>query len=204
MFDCSSRFLGELSPDAKFALMDYLGNSVGNVRFFSYGSNMNKKKFEEDMRQAADKLQLPLKDKTKLCLDPSAIKRSLRHFRRELSNESQSGRAFSIYPSINDKVEGICHNVDFSVLPAFLKKEGLFVPNNPNYKLIRVHVLDEYAEVLTLIGLKPNPILFLDQGKIETTLDYLAKSIAGAIEFSVAHEDMIELKAVLSEMKAKK
>src|SRR3990170_8810180 len=121
MFDDSSRFLRKLSPDAKFALIDYLGNRVRNVRFFSYGSNMNKNKFKEDMKQAAKKLKLPLKDESKLCLDPSTIKRELLHFRRELSNESLRGRAFSIYPSMNDKVEGICHNIDFSVLPAFLR-----------------------------------------------------------------------------------
>ncbi|MGD0204651.1 MAG: hypothetical protein ABSC20_12215 [Candidatus Bathyarchaeia archaeon] len=105
-------FESKLAIDTQLNLFDYLQNRAEHVRFFSYGSNMNKEKFADDMCNAANELKLTSEDKTKLELDPYAIKRTLLDFRRELSNESQLGRAFSIYPSENEKVEGICHNID--------------------------------------------------------------------------------------------
>ena len=149
---------GTLAKDSKSILIEYLTDRVGHVRFFSYGSNMNKKKFKDDMEEATKKLKLKLseKGKTKLELDEFSEKRVLVNFKRELSNESaRHSRAFSIHFSLGSKVEGICHDVHVSVLPAFLKKEGL-LSSKPSYKLIKVCVSGEDQEVLTLIGLKPN------------------------------------------------
>jgi hypothetical protein len=185
-------------------LLVYVGDQVEHVRFFSYGSNMNEKKFKADMEKRAEELNLNLseEDRAKLELDKSAIKRVLLNFRRELSNESQHGRAFSIYPSLDDTVEGICHDIAVSVLPIFLEKEGLCSSKGtPSYKLIRVSVLGEDKEVLTLLGLKPKPIEYLKlENKLEETRKYVEKSIKGAESFSVECSDMIEVKKRLLEI----
>jgi len=198
-----ARSLFKLPVDSQLVLLSYLENKIEHFRFFSYGSNMNKEKFANDMQISATNLGLSIssKNKSKLELDPQAVKRTLLDFRRELSNESQKGRAFSIYPSENEKVEGICHDVDIFVLPAFLKKEGLLNRNQPSYKLITVHVLEEEQEVLTLIGLKPRPIKYLKGCQISRTLDYVSQSIKGAKDFNVYHEDMINVQTLLNKMR---
>jgi len=191
-----------LAKDSRFTLVEYLADRVENVRFFSYGSNMNKSKFKKDMKDACKNLGLNLSkiDKTKLKLDEFAEKQVLLNFRRELSNESDKyGRAFSISPFLEDKVEGICHDVHVSVLPAFLKKEGLF-SSKPSYKLIKVCVLGEDQDVLTLLGLKPKPFKCLKPEKIQDTLKYVDDSIRGAEEFDVEHSDMIEMKKKLQDL----
>jgi hypothetical protein len=119
----------KLADDSRAVLIEYLAEHTQYVRFFSYGSNMNEKKFYTDMKENAGKLGLKLskEDESKLELDEFAEKRVLENFSRHLSNTSiNHGRAFSICCSVGSKVEGICHNIHVSVLPAFLKKEGLF------------------------------------------------------------------------------
>jgi hypothetical protein len=200
-----SQSFEKLASDSMLTLLVYVGDRVKHVRFFSYGSNMNKKKFKADMEEAAEKLELKLskKDKDKLELDKFAVKRVLLNFKRELSNESKlHGRAFSIYPSLNNSVEGICHNIAVSVLPVFLKKEGLCPSKGtPSYKLIRVNVLGENKEVLTLLGLKPIPIEHLKlENKIKDVIKYVEDSIKGAESFGVEHTDMTEVKKRLLEI----
>ena len=195
-----------LAKDSKSALIEYLADRVERVRFFSYGSNMNKEKFKEDMENAARKLKLKLskKDKRKLELEKPE-KRVLINFKRELSNESkQHGRAFSICCSLGCEVQGICHDVSVSVLPAFLKKEGLLSSKGkPSYKLIKVYVSGEVQEVLTLLGLKPKPIEYLKQEKIQAALKYVNDSIKGADDFNVEHSDMIEVGELLISMRTR-
>jgi len=43
--------LEKLAEDSKSTLIEYLSERAERVRFFSYGSNMNKKKFKEDMEK---------------------------------------------------------------------------------------------------------------------------------------------------------
>jgi len=190
--------LKKLKDDSKSTLIEYLAEHTEYVRFFSYGSNMNREKFHNDMKKRADELGLKLseKEKNNLELDNFAEKRVLLHFKRELSNKSERhGRAYSIAFSLNSKVEGICHNVHVSVLPAFLKKEGLRSPD-PSYEIIKVCVSGENQEVLTLIGLKPEPLEKVGN-KIQNALEYVKKSIYGAIVFDVEHSDMIKDKELL-------
>lgn len=193
-----------LAKDSRSTLIEYLEDCVERVRFFSYGSNMNKKKFKEDMKKAAEDLKLKLseKEKTRLELDKLSKKRVLANFKRELSNESeQHGRAFSIFCSSGNGVQGICHDVHVSVLPAFLKKEGLLPSKGkPSYKLIKVYVSGEDQEVLTLLGLKPKPIKYLKQKKIQDALKYVNDSIKGAKDFNVEHSDMKKVKELLISM----
>jgi len=192
-----------MAPDSKATLIEHLADRVEYVRFFSYGSNMNKKKFKDDMKEKARKIKLKLskKDKTKLELDKLATRRVLLNFNRELSNESQQhGRAFSICLSLGSRVEGICHDIHVSVLPAFLKKEGLLL-SEPSYKIIKVCVSGEDQEVLTLLGLKPKPIEKLDLTEIQNALKYIEQSVEGAKDFGVEHSDMIKVKKSLREMK---
>jgi len=195
----------KLAEDSKSTLIEYLADRIENVRFFSYGSNMNKEKFKKDMEEAKKKLGLKLseKNKTKLELDKFSEKRVLLHFKRELSNESvRHGLAFSIRLSLGSKVEGICHDVHVSVLPAFLKKEGLLpAKGNPSYKLVKVCVSDEGQEVLTLLGLEPKLIENLKQEKTQAALKYVNDSMKGAEDFNVEHSDMIEAKELLLSMR---
>jgi hypothetical protein len=189
-----------LADDSKSALIEYLAEHTENVRFFSYGSNMNKEKFRKDMKNAADELKLTLseKEENRLELDKFAEKRVLEGFNRQLSNKSiKHGRAFSICCSVGSSVEGICHNIYVSVLPAFLKKEGLFSPSGkPSYKLIKVRVLGEEKKVFTLLGLKPKPLKEIGK-KAQNAWDYVNKSIEGAKTFGVNHSDMIDDKKFL-------
>jgi len=198
--------LEKLAEDSKSTLIEYLSERAERVRFFSYGSNMNKKKFKEDMEKAAKELELKLseKDKCKLELDKFSERRVLINFRRELSNGSvQHGRAFSICCSFGGKVQGICHDVHVSVLPVFLKKEGLLSSKGkPSYKLIKVCVSSE-DQVLTLLGLKPKPIGNLKQEKIQAAIKYVNDSIEGAKDFNVAHSDMTEVRELLISMQTR-
>ena len=199
------KYLEMLAKDSESTLIEYLADRVERVRFFSYGSNMNKKKFKDDMKEAADNLELKLseKDKNKLELDEFSEKRVLLHFKRELSNESeQHGRAFSICCSLGSEVEGICHDVHVSVLPAFLKKEGL-LSSKSSYKVIKVCVSSEVQEVLTLLGLKPKPIEYLKQEKIQAALKYVNDSIKGAEYFNVERSDMMEVRELLISMRTR-
>jgi len=199
--------LETLAKDSKLTLMEYLANRAEYVRFFSYGSNMNKEKFKADMEKAEKDLKLKLSknEKAKLELDKLSKKRVLVNFKRGLSNESeQYGLAFSICFSLNSRVGGICHNVHVSVLPAFLKKEGLHSSKGtPSYKLITVRVSGENQKVLTLLGLKPKSPIDLARQKILDALEYVNKSIAGAEEFHVGCSDMVRVKKILDEMKNK-
>lgn len=200
-----SESLEILAKDSKLTLIEYLANRAEYVRFFSYGGNMNKEKFKADMEKAANDLKLKLSknERTRLELDKFSKKRILVNFKRGLSNESeQHGLAFSICSSLNSKVGGICHNVHVSALPAFLKKEGLLSSKGtPSYKLIKIHVLGEDQEVLTLLGLKPKSLKDLAQQKILNALEYVNKSITGAEEFHVGCSDMVRVKKMLEEMK---
>lgn len=196
--------LEKLAKDSKSTITEYLADHTENVRFFSYGSNMNKKKFRKDMEEEAKKLKLKLseRDEAKLELDERSEKRVLADFKRELSNESEKhGRAFSICGSLDNTVEGICHNIHVSVLPAFLKKEGLLSSEGkPSYKLISVCVLEEDEQILTLLGLKPKPIRYIDPKKIQDALKYVNASIRGARGFNVEHSDMIGARKFLMSM----
>lgn len=161
---------------------------------------MNREKFHNDLEEAANELKLTLseKEENKLELDKFAEKRVLEGFNRQLSNKSiKHGRAFSICCSVSSRVEGICHNIHVSVLPAFLKKEGLQSPSGkPSYKLIKVRVLGEEQKVFTLLGLKPKPPEEVGK-KARNALGYVKQSIEGAKKFGVEHSDMIKDKELL-------
>ena len=104
MTDKLSESLETLAKDSKLTLIEYLANRAEYVRFFSYGSNMNKEKFKADMEKAAKDLKLEVlkNEKTQLELDKFSKKRILENFKRGLSNESeQHGLAFSICSSLN-------------------------------------------------------------------------------------------------------
>lgn len=197
-------FLEKLADDSKSVLIEYLADRVEYVRFFSYGSNMNKEKFYIDMQEATGKppSKLSKKYRKKLELDEFAEKRVLECFSRQLSNESiNHGRAFSICCSVGGKVEGICHNIHVSVLPFFLKKEGLLPSRGkPSYKLIKVRVLGEEKKVFTLLGLKPKPIKEAGKKKVQNALEYVKQSIKGAKKFDVEHSDMMEDKNLLENL----
>jgi len=200
--------LEKLTNESRMALFAHLAECVEHVRFFSYGSNMNKRKFKRDMEKAACELNLDLseEDRKNLELDKSSEKRILEDFKRELSNDSKRhGLAFSICCSSGSKVEGICHNIHVSVLPAFLRKEGLLPSDGiPSYRIIRVRISDESQGVLTLIGLKPKTIRDLKQEKICKALTYVDESIEGAKCFDVEYSDMKRFKSLLERELEKK
>lgn len=171
-----------LSPESQKILERVLLNGPSSVRFFSYGSNMNEKKFERDMNTNGKGLKLI-----------NARKRILLNYKRALSNESKRGLAFTIFPCKGEEVEGICHDVPIDNLRKFLKKEGL-TRNPPRYKLVDVRIVEENHPVLTLIGLCNASTKSLTDNQRWKTLQYLCASIVGAREFSVTHNDMLEIK----------
>jgi hypothetical protein len=184
-------FLNKIREDSRSVLVDYIFEATNSVRFFSYGSNMNEKKFKTDMNG-----KLGLINKTTI---------TLKGFKRTLSNRSKGqGIAFSICESPYDKVEGICHDIPISSLDIFLKKEGVLNSDNPSYRIIKVSISGEQLPVLSLQGLKPMSITELSFEKAKLALNYVKISIQGAKCCDLDYKDMIDAKTILEDIIRKK
>lgn len=91
------------------------GENHSDLRFFSYGSNVNEVKFLEDTRRMGYGFGLG-----------NAQKRVLEDYWRILGNSSKNhGLAFTIRAHEGGHVEGICHDIPIKGLRSFLKKEGV-------------------------------------------------------------------------------
>ena len=176
MAQCSAIVLHEYI--SKFML-----NEIAELRFFSYGSNMNEGKFREDTRRNGYEFRL---EKVKNGI--------LKGYKRILGNDSiNHGLAFTICPSKKEQVEGICHDVPIKGLNSFLKKEGL-LSDKPSYELIMVSILNEDHPVLTLKGLKPSSIEKLDCKRKLKAFCYVSMTIEGAKRWNINCSDMVEMK----------
>jgi hypothetical protein len=161
--------------------------NANSVRFFSYGSNMNEKKFRNDMKN-----EIGLVNKTNV---------TLLGFKRTLSNYSEGyGVAFSIRASPSDRVEGICHDIPIEFLEVFLRKEGVLKGNAPNYQLTKVSIPNQKEPILTLLGLKSVLLDGLSLSQAKKALNYVKESIKGAECNDVEHSDMIEVKRELEDI----
>lgn len=180
-------FLKKMAPDSRSALEECIREKAQSIRFFSYGSNMNEKKFKRDMKG-----KIGLANKT-----PA----TLAGFKRTLSNKSEKhGVAFSIQCSPCDKVEGICHDVPIELLEDFLKKEGVLKRDAPRYKIVKISIPNQDEPILMLCGLKPVSLDELSLGKAKRALNYVKESIKGARCCGAEHSDMIEMKVKLGEV----
>lgn len=166
--------------------LKFVPNEATSLRFFSYGSNMNEKKFRKDTKKAGYEFGLR-----------NVERRVLQGYKRFLGNDSvKHGLAFTIAPSEIEQLEGICHDVPIKGLKAFLKKEGVLL-DEPSYALVIVSVSDEANPVLTLRGLKRSSIANLDFRRKLQAFCYVSLSIEGAERWKVEHSDMTEVKSQL-------
>jgi hypothetical protein len=150
-------------------LADFISERMDAIRFFSYGSNMNEKDFESEMKKQGYKLSLE-----------KAEKRVLLGYRRALDNKSTThGLACSIHRHKLHRVEGICHDVPIKAIGAFASKEGLF-NWRPKYKLIKVKVEREQEPVLSLEGLSKWSWEKVGDLKKQKVLEYVKTSLEGA------------------------
>lgn len=177
----------KMTQRSNTVLRDYfvelMPNGTTNLRFFSYGSNMNEGKFREDTRKAGFEFDLK-----------KAEKRVLQGYKRILGNKSVNhGLAFTILPSEGERVEGVCHNVPIEGLKAFLKKEAV-LSDSPSYELITVSVSEEDHPVLTLKGLKLSSPEKLDCEDKLKAFRYVSISIEGAKRWIDDYSDMTEMK----------
>jgi len=180
-------FLKKMAPDSRSVLEDCIWEKAKSLRFFSYGSNMNEKKFKRDMKGKAG-----LINKTTATLSG---------FKRTLSNKSElHGAAFSIRCSPSDEVEGICHDIPIELLEDFLKKEGVLKGDASSYRLVKVSILNENEPILTLCGLKPVSLDKLSLKKTKRALNYVKESIQGAECCDAKHSDMKEMKKKLEDL----
>jgi len=179
-------FLEKMAPNSRSVLEDCIRGKVKSVRFFSYGSNMNEKKFKEKMKG-----KIGLVNRTTA---------TLAGFKRTLSNDSKThGVAFSICCSPSDEVEGICHDIPIELLEDFLGKEGVLKENTPNYRLIKVSIPNQNEPILALCGLKAISLNKLSLEKTKQALNYVKESIQGAECCDAEHSDMIEMKKKLED-----
>lgn len=189
------QILKKLSACSKGALLEYAteyAQDKVNFRFFSYGSNMNEEKFQDDMKEKNAELSL---------INPK--KAVLHGYKRILGNKSKRhGLAFTICISKESNVEGICHEIPLNYLDTFLKKEGAW-SKEPSYEIIIVSVFNENLPVLTLKGLKPSCIENLGYENKLKALCYVCQSIEGAEKFHVNHQDMREVKEKLRTLLSK-
>lgn len=180
-------FLKKMTPDSRSVLEEWIAAKANSVRFFSYGSNMNEKKFRLDMKN-----KIGLVNKTTV---------TLTGFKRTLSNDSEKhGAAFSIRASPGDKVEGICHDIPIELLEVFLRKEGVLKKGAPSYRLIKVSIPDQKEPILALCGLNPVSLDELSLSKAKQALNYAKESIKGAECNDVEHSDMVEMKKQLKDI----
>lgn len=179
--------LKKMEPDSRAILEEYIWEKAKSVRFFSYGSNMNEKKFKRDMKG-----KIGLVNKTTA---------TLAGFKRTLSNKSEKhGAAFSICCSSGDAVEGICHDIPIELLEDFLKKEGVLKGDASSYRLIKVSIPYQNEPILTLCGLKPVSLDELSVKEAKRTLNYVKESIQGAKCCDAEHSDMIEMEKKLQDL----
>jgi len=180
-------FLKKMTPDSRSVLEECTAVKANSVRFFSYGSNMNEKKFTHDMKN-----KIGLVNKTTV---------TLTGFKRTLSNDSEGhGAAFSIRASPSDRVEGVCHDIPIELLEVFLRKEGVLKGDAPSYRLIKVSIPYQKEPILTLCGLKPVSLDRLSLSKAKKALNYVKESIKGAECNDVEHSDMVEMKRELKDI----
>lgn len=168
-------------------LLEYTSKSssdkVTNLRFFSYGSNMNEGKFRRDTKKSGYEFGLE-----------NVRTAVLRDYERVLGNRSKYyGCAFTICPSEGEQVEGICHDVPIEGLEAFLTKEGVLL-DEPSYELMIVTISTENNPVLTLKGLKPASLKELDcRGKLRA-FHYVNVTIEGAERWEVDCSDFVKIR----------
>lgn len=180
-------FLEKMSPDSRSVLEDCISEKAKSVRFFSYGSNMNEKKFKGDMK---GKIGLVNKTTT-----------TLAGFKRTLSNDSKKhGVAFSIHCSSGDEVEGICHGIPIELLEDFLGKEGVLKGDASSYRLIKVSIPNQNEPILTLCGLESISLDKLSLQKAKLALNYVKESIQGAECCDAEHSDMTDMKNELEDI----
>lgn len=161
----------------------FIPNGATNIRFFSYGSNMNEGKFREDTREKGHEFGLI-----------KAEKRVLQGYKRDLGNSSvRHGLAFTILLSKRDQIDGICHDVPIEGLEAFLSKEGV-LSKKPSYELLKVSIEGENYLVLTLKGLRPSKIKELDWEKKLKTFCYVRATLEGTKRWNINDEDILEIK----------
>lgn len=181
--------LKKTAQHSSMVLLEYISESMPNgaisLRFFSYGSNMNEEKVREDTRKKGYEFGLE-----------NAERRILEGYKRVLGNISANhGLAFTICPSEERKVEGICHDVPIEGIKAFLRKEGV-LSIDPSYELIMVSVPGEDHPVLTLRGLKPSSFENL-VGKLKLkAFCYMCLTIEGAKRWNVDYSDILEVKKI--------
>jgi hypothetical protein len=186
-----SEVVKRLDRDSELVLTGTISETVGKIRVFSYGSNMNEEDFKKEMKQRC----------YELCLEGTE-KRTLFGYRRTLNNKSGShGIAFSIHHYRSGYVEGICHDIPIEALGAFLSKEGLF-SWRPNYRLIKVKVEQEPKPVLSLEGLKRTSIRKLDDNQRKKALKYVRTTIIGAERWEVSVSYLKRLEKQLSSGKS--
>lgn len=186
-----SEVVKRLDRKSELALTATISETVGKIRVFSYGSNMNEEDFKKEMERHGYELGLKRTEK-----------RILHGYRRVLDNKSRShGIAFSIHRYKSGHVEGICHDIPIEALGAFLSKEGLF-SWRPNYRLIKVKVEQESKSVLSLEGLKRTTIRKLNDNK-KKALKYVRTTIKGAKRWGVNVSYMKRLEKQLSSGKSR-
>jgi len=142
---------------------------------------MNEGKFIEDTRKNCHEFRLI-----------NVKRRILGGYKRMLGNKSLNhGLAFTIRPSEQDEVEGICHDVPSEGLEAFLRKEGVLtkkLTSIPTYEIMVVKVSNEEGPVLTLKGLRPFNLAELDCKEKLKVYCYVSLSIQGAKRCARAQE----------------
>ena len=184
MEDYLQKLLKQMSEYSSEILRNYcvkIPSRNRDLRFFSYGSNMNESKFREDTRNCGYEFGLI-----------NVRKAVLQDHKRILGNDSKNnGLAFTIRPSKGDSVEGICHDVPMKGLYSFLKKEGVLL-SQPAYELLVVSVEGEKSPVLTLKGLKPSRIEMLSYLRRCKAFHYVRATIEGAQRWQVDFSDIKE------------
>lgn len=184
MEDYLQKLLNQMSECSGEILCDYVSKYLQGkecLRFFSYGSNMNERKFREDTRNCCYEFGLI-----------NVQKAVLQNYKRVLGNDSKNhGLAFTIRPSEGASIEGICHDVPMKGLRSFLKKEGVLL-SQPSYELLIVSVHGEDQPVLTLKGLKPSRIGVLSYVEKSKAHSYVRATIEGALRWKVDSSDIQE------------